>query len=219
MSRTRTFLTTILAVLLLTASYATAAPGKTHTGTVVRALTAGGYTYMDIKEGADDFWIVGPQTNIDKGARVTFSEQVWMTNFPSKALHRTFDRVLFVNAVLPAGSAKAKQAAKASLSPAAKAARKYTISELYSKKSELAGHMVKVHGKVVKVSENIMDRTWVHIKDGTGEAGTNKVIFRSVNGTAKVGDEVTAVGRLETDKDFGFGYFYPVIVEDATFTK
>lgn len=34
-----------------------------------------------------------------------------------------------------------------------------------------------------------------------------------------VGDEVVAKGVLYTNKDFGYGYFYPVIVEDAVFTK
>ncbi|MFQ5736099.1 MAG: hypothetical protein ACE5GY_04455 [Thermodesulfobacteriota bacterium] len=213
MSRTRTFISTIMAVLILTASYAMAGPG-THTGTVIESITGGGYTYMKIEEGGKSFWIAGPQSSASKGEKVSFSEQIWMSNLKSKALGRTFDRILFVNGVQSASAAPA-----VSKGPAPAAAGTYTIEEVFSRKAELAGKVVRVRGKVVKVSNNIMNRTWVHIQDGTGGEGTNKIIFRSVNGTAKVGSTVTAQDRLETDRDFGFGYFYPVIVEDASFTK
>lgn len=98
-------------------------------------------------------------------------------------------------------------------------ARTYTVAEIYSKKSELKGSLVKVHGNVVKVSQNIMGRNWVHIQDGTGSEGSNKVVFRSLNEVPAVGSVVDAQGTLEIDKDFGFGYFYSVIVEDSTFSK
>ena len=34
----------------------------------------------------------------------------------------------------------------------------------------------------------------------------------------KVGDTVVVVGKLSTGKDFGYGYKYDVILEDATVT-
>jgi len=55
------------------------------------------------------------------------------------------------------------------------------------------------------------------MEDGSGEG--ERLVFRSINDTAEVDSVITATGRLETDMDFGFGYFYPVIVEDATFSK
>jgi hypothetical protein len=95
----------------------------------------------------------------------------------------------------------------------------YTVEELYDYANRLKGEIVKVEGEVVKVSENIMGMNWVHIQDGTGTRGKNKMVFRSNKDTAKVGDTVIAEGRLETDKDFGYGYFYSVIVEDSSFTE
>ncbi len=215
MARFKMFISTIMAVLLLTASCAMA--GGAHTGTVIESLTGGGYTYMNIEEDGKNFWIAGPQTSVSKGARVTFSEQIWMANFTSKALGRTFDSILFVSGVQAASTMPAPQAQKRG--PATEAAGTYTVEELYAKKPKLKGHVIKVRGKVVKVSENIMGRTWVHIQDGTGAKGSDTIIFRSIDGTAKVGSTVTAEGTLETDKDFGFGYFYPVIVEDSTFSQ
>ena len=206
MIRARVILTIIMAVFIMAAT-APAARAATHTGTVVETITGGGYTYMKINEGGSDLWIAGPASTTAKGETVSFSEQVWMQNFTSQALGRTFPKILFVSGVQAAPSA--------SSSPVAVFAKVQTIDEIISKKAELKGKAVSVRGNVVKVSENIMGRTWVHIEDGSGE----KLIFRSINGTAEVGSVITATGRLETDMDFGFGYFYPVIVEDATFVK
>lgn len=200
----------------MTASYASA--GATHTGVVVETVTGGGYTYVNVDEQGNRFWVAAPQTTVDNGAQVSFAEQIWMVNFKSKALNRSFDKILFVSGIEVGSSAPGASVASAA-NAAPEAAEVCTIEDIFNKKRRLKGHLVKVRGEVVKVSENIMGRTWVHIQDGTGSEGTNKVIFRSVNDTASVGDTVTAQGKLETDKDFGFGYFYSVIVEDATFTK
>ncbi len=115
----------------------------------------------------------------------------------------------------------APNSSAAASSPAAssEAAGTYTIAEIYSRKSELKGRVVKVRGNVVKVSQNIMGRSWVHIQDGTGSEGSNKIVFRTRKEAPAVGSVVIAQGTLETDKDFGSGYFYPVIVEDSTFSN
>lgn len=209
MTRAGILLTIIMAVLIMAAT-GPQARAATHTGTVVETVTGGGYTYMKINDDGGDLWIAGPTSAVAKGETVSFSEQVWMVNFTSKALGRTFPKILFVSGVQAAPSA-----ASAAPASSASAADVRTIGEIISKKDELKGRAVSVRGNVVKVSENIMGRTWVHIEDGSGE----RLIFRSINGTAEVGSVVTATGRLETDSDFGFGYFYPVIVEDATFSK
>lgn len=220
MTRAKIFLSTIMAVLIMTASYVMAGPA-THTGVVLETAGGGGYTYLKINEKGNEFWIAGPETAVSKGAKVSFSEQVWMSNFTSKALNRTFDKILFVSGVEVASSASSKSKATASKPKAVKpkAAKAYTIDEIYSNKSDLKGRLVKVRGNVVKVSENIMGRNWVHIQDGTGSEGANKLIFRTENATPELGSVVTAQGTVDTDKDFGFGYFYSIIVEDATFTK
>ncbi len=229
MRRARTLMTTIMAVLIIAATCAVAT-AATHTGTVVEAVTGGGYTYMNIKEGGNNFWIAGPESAIAKGTSVSFSEQVWMQNFTSQALGRTFPKILFVSGVQAAAPAakaapavkaapaiKAAPAASAQKSPAQGFAKAYTIGEILSKKAELNGRQISVKGTVVKVSRNIMGRTWVHMEDGSGEG--ERLVFRSINDTAEVDSVITATGRLETDMDFGFGYFYPVIVEDAVFSK
>lgn len=216
MVRAKIFFSALMAFLIMTVSYAIA--GTDHTGVVVESETSGGYTYLQVNENGNKFWVAGPETVVSKGARVSFSEQIWMNNFKSKALNRTFDKILFVNG-FESASSKTNSATATKKSKSAKPAKAYTIEQIYANSADLSGKLVRVRGNVVKVSENIMDRTWVHIKDGTGTEGSNKLVFRTTGEAPKVGAAVTAQGRLETDKDFGFGYFYAVIVEDSTFSK
>ncbi len=210
------FISSIVVVLMMLASYSIAG-FVSHTGTVIETFDGGGYTYMHIKEDGKKFWIAGPKLKVKNGATVSFTEQVWMPNFKSKALGRTFDNLLFVSGVNIASSGSKTPAASQSKGIAA--AKTYTIKEILSNKDKLKGQIVRVRGNVVKVSEAIMGHNWVHIKDGTGGEGADKLVFRSKKQTASVGSTLTAQGRFETDVDYGFGYFYPVVVEDASFTK
>ena len=216
MIRTK-ILTGLAALLLITASYSLAIAGTMHRGTVLEATTGGGYSYLNIDADGKQFWIAGPISDAKKGDKVVFDEQIWMTDFKSKAIDRTFDQILFVGAIEPDTGAVAPAAATEPDNLTS--AGKQTISSLISNQAELAGKSVEVHGKVVKVSKNIMNNSWVHIEDGTFHEGVKKVIFRTRGYTPAVGEEVTAKGRLETDVDFGMGYFYEVIVEDSSFSK
>lgn len=99
----------------------------------------------------------------------------------------------------------------------AKGPDSYTIAEIHKNGADLDRKKVVVRGRVTKVSKGIMKRNWVHLYDGTGEAsnGTNDLVATSQENPS-VGDVVTASGILCKDKDFGAGYKYSVIVEDAT---
>jgi len=58
---------------------------------------------------------------------------------------------------------------------------------------------------------------WLHLRDGTGsEADSSNDILVTTSQTAKVSDVVTVKGIVRTDKDFGAGYVYKVLIEDAT---
>ena len=96
----------------------------------------------------------------------------------------------------------------------------YAVDELFSKGSGLDGQRIRVKGKVVKVSRNIMGRNWIHIQDGTGnpEKKTHDLVLTSQAAPSK-GEIVTATGILRADKDFGAGYRYAVIIEEAVFEE
>jgi len=92
-----------------------------------------------------------------------------------------------------------------------------TVASINQNKTTLAGKTVNAAGKVVKVNNGIMGRNFVHIQDGTGDASTNNLIVTSKQ-TAKVGDQVSVSGIVVLNRDFGSGYMYPLLIEDAAIT-
>ena len=95
----------------------------------------------------------------------------------------------------------------------------FSVGECFKRSKELDKQTVVVRGKVMKFSPMIMGKNWLHIQDGSGDeaAGTNDLTV-TTSVTAKVGDTVLVNGSLTLDKDFGYGYQYNVIMEDANVT-
>jgi hypothetical protein len=98
-------------------------------------------------------------------------------------------------------------------------ANAYTVAELHAQVAKLDKKQVVVRGKVVKVSKGIIKRNWIHLKDGTGDGETAKIVATSTKDAPAPGDVVTVKGTLTKDKDFGAGYFYKAIIEDAKIVK
>jgi hypothetical protein len=93
-----------------------------------------------------------------------------------------------------------------------------TIAEVFAEKDALAGAKITVRGKVVKTNAMIMDRNWLHVRDGSGAEGANDLTVTTTGELPNVGDTVLITGPVSVDKDFGMGYRYPVIIEDAEVT-
>ena len=209
------------------------APGKT--GKVTETMDAAGYTYVQVETASETFWAAAPQFAVEVGDDVVVPEGMPMPNYHSKTLDRTFEMVYFVPSILvggeqaataeamPAGhppmdgGATAAQPADVDLSGVTKAEGGQTIAEVFAQKADLSGKPVTVRGKVVKFSPEIMGKNWIHIQDGTGEAGSNDLTV-TTSASAQRGDTVTITGTLTLDKDFGYGYKYDLIVEDAKVT-
>lgn len=100
--------------------------------------------------------------------------------------------------------------------PRAEGEQGRTVAEVHAQAGELAGKPVAVRGVVVKSSPGIMGRNWLHIQDATGDpaAGTHDLTITTQD-KASPGDRVKIEGTVAKDRDFGAGYKYPVIVEDA----
>lgn len=111
----------------------------------------------------------------------------------------------------------AAEVADVDLSGIEKAADGVTVAELFATKDQLAGQPVTVRGKVVKVNAGIMGSNWLHVRDGSGEEGANNITV-TTGQMADVGDLVLVTGVLAVNKDFGMGYKYDAIIEDAEVT-
>ncbi len=96
----------------------------------------------------------------------------------------------------------------------------YTVEEIFSKRKALDKKTIVVRGKVVKVSAGIMGSNWIHLQDGSGDSqkSTHDLVVTSQD-LPSVGDVVTLKGALAADKDFGAGYRYDVIVEQASIQR
>lgn len=117
-----------------------------------------------------------------------------------------------------APAAPAAAPAAVSLEGITKAEGGYTVEDLYAKKSELGGKQIALRGRVVKYNSGIMGKNWLHLRDGTGAEGSNDLTV-TTSEPAAVGDTVLIQGTVAVDKDFGAGYRYGLIVEDAKVTK
>ncbi len=97
----------------------------------------------------------------------------------------------------------------------AEEAKLKTVAALYQDKTTLKGQEVRVQGKVVKVNNGIMGRNFLHLQDGTGGQDSNDLTVTSKQ-TANVGDQVSITGRVVLNREFGSGYSYPLLIEDAS---
>ena len=122
---------------------------------------------------------------------------------------------LSLTAVLTAGTINNVSSAEADNVAAAKDVVK--VEEVFAKKDTLNGRKITVKGEVVKFNSGIMGKNWVHIQDGSGKPGTND-LTATTQDSAKVGDKVIITGTLAVGKDFGAGYIYEAIIEEASMT-
>jgi hypothetical protein len=88
------------------------------------------------------------------------------------------------------------------------------ISDLLENKKTYSGKTIKVTGKVTKFNPEIMGKNWIHIQDGSEFQGGFDLTITTDQKVA-VGDIITLEGKIVLDKDFGYGYFYNVLMEDA----
>lgn len=100
------------------------------------------------------------------------------------------------------------------------AANAYTVEEIFAQAKKLNGQKISLHGVVTKVSANIMGRNWIHIQDGTGNPMQNTHdIVATTSELPELNSKITIEGILTAEKDFGAGYKYAAIIEQATIIK
>jgi len=222
-----------------TAPVAPSAP-QPLSGKVIQTMSAGGYSYVYIEQAdGKKVWVAVAQTPVTVGSEMSFKPGMEMGKFESKALKRTFDSIIFSDGVISGAAAGAVAdpgkgegtspgssgaiAAKTGKISVAKAtgANAYTVESAIKNSSKLHKKKVVIRGQVVKVSGGIMGKNWIHIQDGTGTAAkkNHNLVCTSVADSADVGDVVTITGTLYKNKDFGSGYKYAVIVEEAKITR
>jgi len=198
-------------------------------GEVLEVKDVETYTYVRLKTADGETWAAVGRAPLKKGAKVVIEDVMVMNNFESKALKRTFPKIVFGTLAgtgagagaaggMPAGHSgmpKVEYAGDVKV-PKASGADARTVAEVIGKSAELKDKTVLIRGKVVKYSPGIMGKNWIHLRDGSGSAAdnTNDLLVTTTDQT-KVGDVVVVKGLVHTDRDFGSGYAYKVLIEEA----
>ena len=206
-----------------------------HTVLVQEVIQTSGYTYLRVLEGKKQEWLAVVKLMASKGQSYTYTDAVPMKEFYSRELNRTFDEVLFLSKLTrkeevgegelpanhPAIGSPPNEKVKSGLKDSHKittAEGGITIAELLKNKKSYAGKQVKVRGEVTKYSSNILNKNWIHLEDGSSSGGIFDIAITS-DQEVKVGDTVTFEGVVGLDKDFGYGYFFEIILESGIVVK
>jgi hypothetical protein len=192
-----------------------------HIGKVIDKIPAKGYTYLQVSENKNDYWIAVPTMEIEIGETVYFSRFMVMEDFSSENIDKSFDEILFVEDARKSPTPDEMKNIHSGATSTEKQDIKVeplkdgvTVKQLYDDKSTLNGKIVKVKGQVTKFNKQIMKRNWIHIQDGTGDENEFDLVITS-NTDVQVGDIIIAEGKVAVDKDFGAGYFFPIMIEEA----
>ena len=199
-----------------------------HEVKVEEVIQASQYTYLKVSENGAENWIAVTRQEAEKGEIYYYNKALEMKNFHSKELERDFETIFFVQEIstLPIiGEVQtpAQQGNKVALSQkegisVAPAVEGLSIAKLYSSRNDYNGKTIKMKGQVVKVNEEVMGKNWVHIQDGTKD-GENFDLTITTLDKAAVDEVVTFEGTITLNKDFGYGYSYELIMEDAKLVK
>lgn len=196
------------------------------TGEVLEVRDVEAYTYLRLKTPQGETWAAVNKTSLTKGAKVTLDNVSVMENFESKTLKKTFPTILFGTlggsggAVNPhTGASVAPDIGPVNV-PKASGPNAYTVAEVVTQSARLKDKTVRIQGKVVKYNAGIMGKNWLHLRDGSGaQASNTHDILVTTTAKAKLGEVLTVSGVVHADKDFGAGYSYKVLVEDATLQR
>lgn len=194
--------------------------GNVHTILVKEVIQATSYTYLFVAEGDKEYWIATAKQPLEVGMTLHYDQGLEMKDFTSKEADRTFDSIFFVGQMRGTSSAAASaMGGKKATEPAKeisieKVAGSISIAELYSNKADYDGKVVTVRGQVTKFNAGIMGRNWVHLQDGT-KSGDAFDVTITTQAVVKKDDVVVFSGTVALDKDFGAGYLYGLIIEEA----
>ena len=200
---------------------------SSHEIKVLEVLQANSYTYVKGEENGSEKWLAIMKSDVEVGKTYYYGDAMEMTNFQSKDLDRTFKSVYFLShlsetplennaaaMMAPGADPHKKQAITKKDMSIQHEAGETTIANLYDKKETLQSKKVTVKGVVTKYNPGIMNRNWVHIQDGTGGENSFDLTITTQD-QVTVGSIAKFEGVVAIDKDFGHGYKYDLILEEA----
>jgi hypothetical protein len=202
-----------------------------HVVTVNEVLYTSNYVYLNVNEGPEQYWVATNKIEVNTGETYMYKGGLVKINFKSKELDREFDKVYFVNKIvgknghlpneLPTETAKQEKSAskdntvkksgvsKNDITPLKGSIK---IAEIVANPSKYEGKKVQITAKCVKLNQNIMNRNWMHMQDGSAN---DFDMIVTADKFVPVGFIVTMTATVALNQDFGAGYTYEIILEDG----
>ena len=185
-----------------------------HHAVVKEVLSEGKYSIVRVAEEGVSRWLITRVQQVNEGDHVDYRGGLTKKDYRSTALDRTFDEVVLVSSFTVAhSSSDAHSEPVEGKVPTADAGGEiWSTSEFLEKASGAEGQIVRVQGVVTKVNANIMKRHWIHLSESLN--GTSDVVLTTQT-LVPVGHEVVFEGIVVVNKDFGAGYVFEILLEDA----
>lgn len=203
-------------------------PADMRTAVAKDVIQTSGYTYLLLSDSGKEFWVAVSRFDAEKGKTYYYKPGMEMTNFKSKELNRVFESIQFImelsdqplkeKKAAPLTTKGRQQMEKVDGLKIEPVSGGIKLAEIFANKANYAGKKVKVTGQVIKFSPSIMNKNWVHLQDGSEANGSFDLTITTLD-TVEVGTVVTFEGVIAADKDFGYGYKYDVLLEEAKVVK
>lgn len=195
---------------------------------VKEVLQANSYTYVKAQDGDNEIWMAIPKRDVEVGKTYYYKPEMEMKDFKSKDLERTFESIYFLGGISDQPNTLSKNNSKVPDDEFHKQKDQVqklelniqkeegivSVNSLHKDKSNFENKKIKVKGVVTKFNPEIMNKNWVHIQDGTGGENSFDLTVTTLD-FVEVGDIVTFEGIIAINKDFGAGYKYDLIMEEA----
>lgn len=193
--------------------------GESHKAVVEEVLQTSKYTYLFLNENGSTYWIAIAKAQVEKGEEVMYTGGLRMHGFQSTELNRVFENLLLVSSISRAGKEQESLFKKLQETPEAVEKEKIIpakgsikLSDLWSNPEKYSGKQILVTGRCTKLNLQIMGKNWIHIED---ESGSGKDLTITTQDVLPIGKAGTFEGIIALNKDFGSGYRYELIMEEA----
>jgi GW (Gly-Tryp) dipeptide domain len=168
------------------------------------------YSYAKVQSGTSIYWLATMLGDFHVGKEYYYTEGLEKTSYQSTELNRTFDRIILVTQLF--SKSNAAPVSISNQGPVQLKSGSLTIKEIVAKATQFRNKTVQVTARVIKVNASIMDRNWYHLQDGS----LNGYDFVATSTEEfPLGHVVTFKGTLILNKDFGAGYSYEILLENA----
>ncbi|MCB2219981.1 MAG: hypothetical protein KQI35_06255 [Bacteroidetes bacterium] len=200
-----------------------------HRVLVEEVLQTTSYTYLHVRERDKSQWLAVPKINAQVGEEYFYQGGNVMTDFRSATLSRTFDSLLFLGGIVNANPNKSEPSGILFIEKSTSKGTKIdleimpledeiSINELYANREKYADKIVRIRAQVTQFSDSIMGKNWIHMQDGSEYNGVFDLVATSEK-FISVGEIAVFEGKILLNKDFGFGYFYEILMEETQIEK